>query len=557
MYTPLYVVVAISILVGGTYGIDVYGSNDTMNLVITTHNPSCTALYLNYTGITRLTDIRPHNLDSYGYTTDELDRGINVTAIIWAADSNMTIPAILHRPDVSRVMAYTNSSTTPESFHNPDPAVNWQVPTYCGGLRELHIPMLMNDIGWKGSEPGTGPAPRMQEISASKVEAELTLDPYPAYVVDPKTGLVYAGDLLGVDIRTSDYMATWSYMKENGAIVNDAYSDVVSGYIPPSLFGPLSIRDDVHNAIIWNNNTDLMRAQFGPVYTDGLPSVDHVDTLNLIITTHNPFCTALYLNYTDITRLTDIRPQRLGTSYSYTDIERYLGIDVTAVIWAADSNMTIPAILHRPDVSSVMVYASSNSTTTPRLLALFHDPDVTPNWHGITECGALSEEHIPMLMDNVGWKGSKPDTGPVPKSFDDSSDAPIDRAKLTLDPYPITHMDPKTGLVYAGDLLRVGVKTTDYMAIWSYMKENGAIVTDVYQEYEYVSGYIPPSLIGPLAMRDDVYRINTHLDPRFFMERYGTTTTEGLLDANHQNVKQWHSHGSVNPEVAKKSYNCS
>ena len=292
-------------------------------------------------------------------------------------------------------------------------------------------------------------------------------------------------------------------------------------------------------------------------------------TVSLVVTTHNPACTAVHLDYLEVTRLTDVRPWYRNGTFGYTYDEITNGVNITAVIWARDSNMTIPSILERPEVSSISTYSyvEPNSTDAPTLLAQANNTDVVrPDLTRLpTECGNIRPHIFLLLMDAVGWDGAEPGTGPrgaiSANGTEPESDGPTDQGRtndrfsaqataepppLTLNPWPETRVDPESGIIYAGDLMGVSIRTSNYTAVWAFLKENEALVTRA--KPQLVSGYIPPSILWPLSMLDGICSINEARQSEY-MQLYGNTTTEGLLDVNHPNVGQWHDLGHNGTDV--------
>ena len=284
---------------------------------------------------------------------------------------------------------------------------------------------------------------------------------------------------------------------------------------------------------------------------DDAPDVDN-STASLTITTHNPRCTAVNLDYLEITRLTDIQP-------GYPPANFTSGINITAVIWTYDANSTIPAIL-RPEVSSVAMYsrvisnATANATSPgqPELLRLDTNPDVVIPVFGQSPCDSGAW----FLMNLVDMEGAKPGTGPMgippgnrtePEpagAVGASDDKP---APLILDPRPAhTHTDPIFGTHYYGDLMAVSISTYGNAAtdVWRYLKDNGAIVYRVYphENVDRLSAYVPPSVLWALSIRDDIRKINP-IRSTGFQEQYGSIGTEGLLPTVHPNVEEWHGLG--------------
>lgn len=284
-----------------------------VRLVITTHNPACTAAFLNGTGVTRVTDVLPHYRDGvYGYSEEEVDRGISVTAVVWHHEYNMTIGRLAERPEVSGVAAYpyrtsipalagaveltggttaygpaAQNATSPESLAlvlflatafvtaaanatSPEPlAVYSDVeksdfdgfyspcrPMYSLSMLEL----VMDSIGWPGAGPGARPAsePIPSLVGTAGVEGELaplTLDTIRWEDLRIEQWIIYYGDLIGVSIDSYNVNATWAYLQENGALVTYVSgAESLSGggmlaYVPVPLLWPIWDREEVSNIV--------------------------------------------------------------------------------------------------------------------------------------------------------------------------------------------------------------------------------------------------------------------------------------------------------------------
>ena len=122
-----------------------------VEVIITTHNPACTAVFLNYINVTRLTDVRPHWPYGGGYSQDGYEHGINITTIVWPYDANSTIAAIVERPEVISVAAYpyiTQNTTLAKSSQllshvvNPDAEFSPGVPD-CYPVHQIMIGLIM------------------------------------------------------------------------------------------------------------------------------------------------------------------------------------------------------------------------------------------------------------------------------------------------------------------------------------------------------------------------------------------------------------------------------
>lgn len=249
---------------GAAYG---SGPDDTtVDLAITSHNPVCTALVLDALGATRFTDIYP------SYSADDMINGVNVTAAVWARDTNMTMAALVGQPEVSRVAAY---SPVPQNATSERPAplalATDPDADMRGGIRGCSKNVAhglathaMAGIGWAGAEPGTGPrhTPDAGAVGASGSgdgpgtgSESLTLDPNPGSRLEGNLIVSLDGTMAGVDIWTHDIRATWAFVQENGGLVTSVprdYEDrplgaisLMGSYLPLDLLGSFMLRDEI------------------------------------------------------------------------------------------------------------------------------------------------------------------------------------------------------------------------------------------------------------------------------------------------------------------------
>ena len=234
-------------------------------------------------------------------------------------------------------------------------------------------------------------------------------------------------------------------------------------------------------------------------------------TVHLAITTHNPVCTALVLDALGATRFTDIYP-----SYSADDMIN--GVNITAAVWARDTNMTMAALVGQPEVSRVAAHlpVPQNATSErPAPLALATDPDadMTGSIRGCSK--NVAYDLATHAMASIGWAGAEPGTGPVGASgLDDGPE--IESESLTLDPHPGSRLEGRLYFSLNGSLVSVGIWTHDIRATWAFVQENGGLVTSVPRDYEdrplgarsLMGSYLPSDLIGPLMLRDEISAIN-------------------------------------------------
>ncbi|MYC79205.1 MAG: DUF5011 domain-containing protein [Cenarchaeum sp. SB0661_bin_35] len=285
-------------------------NDSTAILTITTYQPWCTALELNHLNITRLTDVYPYYRDgTFGYDTDELRNGINITAVIWKQDFNMISLDLLEQPEVTNIVMHslivqntTTSMVLVEEVANHNATWRGDYISRCGDAVDTGTLMLMLDLmGLEGAEPGTEPRgippsnrtePEMGGVSgasgASGAEPEpLKLDPRASFTHYDEFGTLYSGDLMAVSIRTQAGTgdAVWRYLQDNGALVyrviHGERVDRVSAYIPHSIIWPVSVLDGVKKVI---PVTLPGRDHYGDINTEGLkpsihPYVEHYHTL--------------------------------------------------------------------------------------------------------------------------------------------------------------------------------------------------------------------------------------------------------------------------------------
>lgn len=285
--------------------------------------------------------------------------------------------------------------------------------------------------------------------------------------------------------------------------------------------------------------------------------------VELVITTHNPACTAAFLNHIDVTRLTDVRPHFRDGVRGYSADEYESGINVTAIIWPHQTNETVAAVVERTEVSRVAAYLHIVNATSPalnatspeqrQLLALAINTNVEKDRTPL-RCDPLSYAIAKALLDDVGWAGS-PNAGPTGASDPDAKrDAgPV---ALTIDRIPISDLErDRDGTVHYGDLLGVGIGTNNVNATWAYLKENGALVTHVRGEdrqpgsYGYLIAFIRPLLVWDIIERDEVLEIQEYKLRRFGQPDYGYVNSEGHITTNsHPNRHHANSiHSSVEP----------
>ena len=262
-------------------------------------------------------------------------------------------------------------------------------------------------------------------------------------------------------------------------------------------------------------------------YNSGLGAVPDHTAVELVITTHYPPCTAMFLNHINVTRLTDVRPHWSWDTglVGYSDEEYERGINVTAVVWPRDADETMSAIADRPEVLGVAAYphGTQNAAGPSTLLALVANPDPESYSGGVPVCRPVSQEVLDLVMGGLGWAGAGPDAEPAASRAGASSEPaaqPVtSQADLALDSIVWSERYVKSGVYYYGDFLGVSVVTDVVNATWAYMRENGALVTGVLGENDprdtvgLVDGYAPLSLIFPLWEREEVVNVRTLHQP--------------------------------------------
>ena len=175
------------------HGSDV--NNTTAHLVITTHNPSCTAVHLDRLGVVRLTGVQPTVRDGvFGYSADEFRNGINVTAVVWAHEANQTVSNMLGRFEVRSVAVYSPAVSNATRSDQPVLLAS-HTNTYTDTLGRFDIPMpcdinqkvvehLLDAIG-RDDASDTIPAPKFP--TASDLESNVAYgnasDPMPISLV--------------------------------------------------------------------------------------------------------------------------------------------------------------------------------------------------------------------------------------------------------------------------------------------------------------------------------------------------------------------------------------
>ena len=86
------------------------GSGMPAKLVVTTHNPACTAIFMHgRDGVALQTELRPDPITQNSYTAGEIRAGINLTYATTARLAGELVPALAERQVVSSVASYSVS----------------------------------------------------------------------------------------------------------------------------------------------------------------------------------------------------------------------------------------------------------------------------------------------------------------------------------------------------------------------------------------------------------------------------------------------------------------
>ncbi len=254
---------------------------------------------------------------------------------------------------------------------------------------------------------------------------------------------------------------------------------------------------------------------------------DETDTHNpltdIVITTHNPPCTAVFLHHLEVTRLTDVKPTLHRPGYS--DAEYKNGIDVAAVVLTSDANRIIPAILQRPEVAGVAAYPSAPPNPTAPMHSGRAESHANPNvvrpspGHPATECDVVSETLADTMMNALGWAGS-----PYPNvtALANAAYAKTRNVTYVAADFDRDHPDSwprfedlrvtEDGMVYYGDRLGMLIRTNNAAETWTYLKNSGAHITFTYMAFDggpagSIRAYVEPSLVWSLMERGYVEQI--------------------------------------------------
>ena len=168
--------------------------NTPVNLVITTHSPGCTAIFLLEYDVTRKTELRPTHL----YSLEDMENGLNMTFGTHAALATKLVPLLADRGEISSVASYSAGPSPMLLEHDTNPDIDTNPFTgtiqLCDVLRE---PLL-----------------------GAAVDA-LLADSGPAEA----SGSAPHQNLIPVRIDTDNLVETLAYLKENGALIQLSLED--------------------------------------------------------------------------------------------------------------------------------------------------------------------------------------------------------------------------------------------------------------------------------------------------------------------------------------------
>ena len=189
-----------------------------VNLVVTTHSPGCTTIFLLEYDVNRKTELRPTHLYSLG----EMENGLNMTFGTHAAVASKLVPLLADRGEISSVASYSAGPSPILLEHDTNPDIDTNPFTgtiqLCDVLREpllgAAVDALLADSGTSGSAPHQ--------------------------------------NLVPVRLDTDNLVETLTYLKENGAVVHLALESrdgdgggSIDASVPVSFLLPLSRNDQI------------------------------------------------------------------------------------------------------------------------------------------------------------------------------------------------------------------------------------------------------------------------------------------------------------------------
>ena len=224
--------------------------------------------------------------------------------------------------------------------------------------------------------------------------------------------------------------------------------------------------------------------------------------VNLVVTTHSPGCTAIFLLEYDVTRKTELRPTHL---YSLEDMKN--GLNMTFGTHAALATKLVPLLADRGEISSVASYSAGPS---PMLLEHDTNPDIDTNpFTGTIQlCDVLREPLLGAAVDAL-----LADSGPVEAS----------------------------GSAPHQNLIPVRIDTDNLVETLAYLKENGALIQLSLEDRDGDGGgSISANVSVPTLLA--LYKMDHVTDLRELVPEYHTTDDYGSIDTEIHSVN--------GPEVA-------
>lgn len=197
MYWPVLIIGFVCVTFGVAHGSD--SDHAQASLVVTTHNPGCTAVFLAGYGdsVVRQTELQPYNL----YRNDALRDGINMTFIVQADKAPNLVSSLVDRLEVSGAVLYSNSTSTgslvPGNMPNAYKYAYGRVP--CTELSDMLLKDAVNALWVADLKTTTG-----------------------------RNSTLYT-DLVFVSIDTTSITKTSTYLQENGAVINLVYEHEKEG----------------------------------------------------------------------------------------------------------------------------------------------------------------------------------------------------------------------------------------------------------------------------------------------------------------------------------------
>ena len=166
----------VCIVTGMAYEID--ASHAPASLVVTTHNPACTAVFLSGYNVTRQSDL----LYNYEYHTNDYLNGNNITYTAYADEVSELVALLAARWEVTKVVAHS-ADEPPRllaQLSNPDVSI-----FYLGFVSYEISEMLLQDA-----------------VDALRAADSIQSD-----------------SLVWVGIHTNNIARTWTYLEQNGAVI--------------------------------------------------------------------------------------------------------------------------------------------------------------------------------------------------------------------------------------------------------------------------------------------------------------------------------------------------